>query len=213
VASWVADLFASGAGLLNPFDPVPAVKDAVGSRELVRLERSGDLLVGSPSHRVITRIILHAASPPDTASLVLWSREEAGGAMMVRLTAPGDLTPRVAFATVFLDPARALSGLAVAREGAWVDLPEALGGRPVPLSPAGGGPAVLPFSLPGLGTILLTGQGVGAKPRPPSVDPGHVDAGTRWVRAGWHVLVPGLALAVMRRLSRRQHETAIEESR
>ena len=174
---------ASGSGILTFGDPVPGAGATVGRRQLVRLEKVGAILRGTPSAGQLAMVTLRTRHPAPESSLVLWERRREDGSSLIQLSVPPRLAGNIVGATLFFPVGDAIARVAQSRDGRWVDL------EPV---------AALGFFV----RSRLDPSDARAYPR---TDPNAFDRRTRLARAGWHLLWPAALLFALMALSKRQH--------
>jgi hypothetical protein len=196
---------ASGSGILTFGDPLPAAGAGVGRRQLVRLEKVGAILRGTPSAGQLAMVTLRTRHPVPESSLVLWERRSEDGSSLIQISVPPRLASNIVGATLFFPAGDSTARVAQSRDGRWVDLePVAISRRTEPAS-ASAQPALQAYPVATLGFFVRSElEPADARAYPPT-DPNAFDMSTRAARAAWHLLWPVALLIALMGVSKRYH--------
>jgi hypothetical protein len=200
---------ASGTGILPFSDPVAAVKSSVGSRQLLDLTRSDNILIGKPRYGAIALITIEAPGYHN-GRILIREREDNNSATLLQLIAPSELQRTLKRATLFVWTGPKTVRLAHAFDRQWIEVSpqnvsvpgvETIGDKMRRLTA---------FQVERLGLFQLVSAGPSI---PVSFDGepaafGAFDIDVKIARAGWHLVWPALTLLLAGLLSRHLHRRA-----
>lgn len=206
IASFSPGAFPSGTGITTFGSPIPGVAGE-SSRQIVRLENTGGLLVARPRSGSVAMITAYAPGCAPN-NVVIRERPAEGNSILIQISTPTCLRENLVQATLFLrrGTTRARSAKSIRDE--WVEC--RLQKIPLQDSTEGDGAASLLTAVvvENLDLIQLFDGEVAEVPPTVLRKPWIADLRTRAGRAAWHLRWPAFALVVFVLLSWSVHRVA-----